>query len=194
MTEKKTRQDNSTAVRLPLVISSLPDCEAFNSRLRAYLTGLAEETTGQESNQAGGVSYFESKWLSPATLHSSENSDLQKLTALVEETANLSVRKPDPSSRLSITSMWCIISRQGMTGKRHNHAGRLSGAYYVDPGSSGASDGGLMQFFQHPDSNQPSHRFAPEAGQIFLFPSSLEHSVSRYKGSSQRIVIAFNLG
>jgi uncharacterized protein (TIGR02466 family) len=193
MTENETRQNKSSNARLPLVITSLPGSEALNSRLRDYLTGLASETPGRESNLSGGSSYFENKWLSAATLHTSENSDLQKLAELVEETANRSVRKTDPSSRLSITSMWCIVSRRGMAGSRHNHAGRLSGAYYVDTGSSGAADGGLMQFYQHPELPQPSHSLAPESGQVFLFPSSLEHSVSCYEGSSPRIVIAFNL-
>jgi hypothetical protein len=89
--------------------------------------------------------------------------------------------------------MWVMVSKSGMTGIRHNHSGRVSGAYYVDSGSSGALDGGLMQFFVKPQMNNPTHRLVPESGQVFLFPSSLEHSVSRYEGASARIVIAFNL-
>jgi uncharacterized protein (TIGR02466 family) len=165
----------------------------LNARLRDYLTALANKTQGCETNQASGQSYFENKWLSAATLHTSDNTDLRSITEFIEKTANQSVRKTDSSSWLSITSMWCMVSKKGMTGSRHNHAGRLSGAYYVDTGSSGASDGGLMQFYMNPEMQQPSHRFAPESGQMLLFPSSLEHSVSRYEGPAPRIVIAFNL-
>lgn len=50
-----------------------------------------------------------------------------------------------------------------------------------------------MQFFTDKEHMQPTHRFQPESGQLFLFPSSLEHSVSRYTGARARIVIALNL-
>jgi len=157
------------------------------------LTGMSKTVPDKVSNQTGGVSYFDNKWLSSAELHRDDNCDIQILVKFVEEIANRSFHKPDPDLVLSISSMWGMVSKSGMEGNRHNHAGRVSGAYYVDTGSSGAQDGGLMQFFANPELDYPIHRLAPEPGQLFLFPSSLEHSVSRYEGTSPRIVIAFNL-
>lgn len=154
---------------------------------------MSDTLPGVASNLSNGLSYFADKWLSQAQLHESDNKDLQLLRSFIEETANRTFRKPDPDMVLSVTSMWGMVSRPGMTGSRHRHAGVVSGAYYVDAGSSGAEDGGLMQFYQQPELDQPTHRFQPESGQIFLFPSSLEHSVSRYEGRKPRIVIAFNL-
>jgi len=185
--------NNSDAGQLPVVAVKAPDYENLNRRLRSYLANMAETLPDRGSNQANGKSYFENKWLSDAQLHNSDNSDLQKLVAFAEETANRIFQLPEPGLVMSITSMWGMVSKAGLTGVRHNHAGRVSAAYYVDVGSSGESDGGLMQFFLRPELDQPTHRFRPESGQLFLFPSTLQHSVSRYEGANPRIVIALNL-
>ena len=188
-----TKAKNATADRLPLLALKVPDYARLNTRLRDSLSEMSNTLTGKVSNQTNGLSYFDNKWLSQAELHESDNGDVQLLRSFIEETANRTFRKPDPGMVLSVTSMWGMVSKPGMTGNRHNHAGVVSGAYYVDAGSSGAKDGGLMQFYQQPELDQPTHRFQPESGQVFLFPSFLEHSVSRYEGKEPRIVIAFNL-
>jgi hypothetical protein len=36
------------------------------------------------------------------------------------------------------------------------------------------------------------HRIAPVPGDMYLFPSWLEHSVSAFQGPGERICIAFN--
>ena len=193
MNVKATREKDPAKDRLPLLATRLPDSDNLNSRLRSSLAGMSKTVPGKVSNLTSGLSYFDNKWLSSTELHKNDNCDVQILVRFVEEIANRSFHKPDPDLVLSINSMWGMVSKSGMTGDRHNHAGRASGAYYVDAGSSGARDGGLMQFFVKPELDYPTHRLAPESGQLFLFPSSLEHSVSRYEGTSARIVIAFNL-
>ena len=188
-----TKAKNATSDRLPLLALKVPDYARLNTRLRDSLSEMSNTMKGQTSNQTNGLSYFDNKWLSQAELHESDNDDVQQLRSFIEETANRTFRKPDPGMVLRVTSMWGMVSKPGMTGNRHNHAGAVSGAYYVDAGSSGAKDGGLMQFYQQPELDQPTHHFQPESGQVFLFPSFLEHSVSRYEGKKSRIVIAFNL-
>lgn len=183
----------SSANRLPLLALKLPGSDGLNVGLRQTLEDMSNNLPGKVSNLEAGASYFENKWLSSLELHESDNPDVQKLKAFIELTANRSFHNPEPGTVLAVTSMWGMVSRTGMSGSRHNHAGRVSGAYYVDAGSSGAKDGGLMQFYQRADLAQPTHRLQPESGQIFLFPSSLEHSVSRYEGKQPRMVIAFNL-
>lgn len=189
MTESK----KPTSDRLPLLAVKVPESEKLNARLRESLSEMSNTVPGKVSNQDNGLSYFENKWLSQSKFHESDNQDVQKLKAFIEDTANRSFRKPDPGMVLVVTSMWGMVSKTGMTGTRHNHAGLVSGAYYVDAGSSGAADGGLMQFYQQAELDEPTHRFQPESGQVFFFPSWLEHSVSRYTGLQPRIVIAFNL-
>lgn len=188
-----TKAKNTIAGKLPLLALKVPDFALLNTRLRESLSDMSNTLEGKVSNQANGLSYFENKWLSQAALHQSDDSDVQLLRSFIEEAANRTFRKPDAEMVLSVTSMWGMVSKPGMTGNRHNHAGVVSGAYYVDAGSSGAKDGGLMQFYQQPELDQPTHHFQPESGQVFMFPSFLEHSVSRYEGKKPRIVIAFNL-
>jgi hypothetical protein len=36
------------------------------------------------------------------------------------------------------------------------------------------------------------HRIAPMPGDMYLFPSWLEHSVSAFQGEGERICVAFN--
>jgi len=179
--------------RLPMAKFQIPDHQNINKRLRNFLLKMSRDIPDRGSNNTSGVSYFNNKWLSQAQLHKSDNSDLQELVRFAEETANKVFRSPDPDLVISTTAMWSIISKAGLTGSRYNHAGRVSGAYYVDAGSSGEADGGLMQFYQQPESAIPSHQFKPEAGCLLLFSSSLEHSVSAYSGSKPRIVISLNM-
>ena len=161
--------------------------------LRDILMTMSTTEQGRVSNQANKQSYFENKWLSQAELHKSKDHNLRKLVSFVEQTANRKIPKPDPGLVLSIMSMWCMVSKPGLVGERHNHSGHVSGAYYVDAGASGAKNGGLLQFYLDRQSAQPSHFIEPESGVLYLFPSMLEHSVSRYDGASPRIVIALNL-
>ncbi len=170
-----------------------PDFTSLNQRLRNYLLNLSQSVPDSVSNNQSGVSYFDNKWLSQAQLHKNDNNDLQTLKTFAEQTANKLFRAPEPGLVISTTSMWSIISEAGLMGSRHNHRGRVSGAYYVDAGSSGETDGGLMQFYNQPGSSHPTHSFTPEPGLLLLFPSSLEHSVSAYTGESPRIVISLNM-
>jgi uncharacterized protein (TIGR02466 family) len=179
--------------KLPVVAARVPDCENLNSDLRKHLLTMSNTIPDRVSNQQNGISYFDNKWLSESLLHKSENTGLQSLLRFAQQTANRMFQFPDPELVVSVTSMWSMVSKAGLAGVRHNHAGRVSGAYYVDAGSSGETDGGLIEFYQQPENTIPSHRFQPESGQLLLFPSSLEHSVSSYQGASPRIVISLNL-
>ena len=179
--------------RLPMAMFELPDHQNVNKRLRDFLLKMSQLIPDRGSNNASGISYFNNKWLSQSQLHKNDNSDLQGLVAFAEETANRVFRSSEPDLVISITAMWSIVSKTGRTGSRHNHAGRVSGAYYVDAGSSGDADGGFIQFYQQPGSVIPSHQFKPESGYLLLFSSALEHSVSAYTGSEPRIVISLNM-
>jgi len=188
-------EKESAKFRLPLIAVRVHEHEKLNVCLRDILMDMSEFIPDRVSNQVNQQSYFDNKWLSQAELHKTEDNNLQKLVKFVEETANQKIPKPEPEPApvLSIMSMWCIVSKPGLVGERHNHSGRVSGVYYVDAGASGAQNGGLLQFYLDRQSAQPTHIIEPESGVLYLFPSMLEHSVSRYDGASPRIVIALNL-
>jgi len=178
---------------LPLIAARIPNHEKLNVSLRETLMIMSETVPDKGSNLASGQSYFDKKWLSNAELHKNQDSSLRSIVSFAEKTANREAQKTDPGLVVSTASMWCIVSKPGLAGKRHRHAGIVSGAYYVDTGVSGAEHGGLLQFYLNPQSTQPTHVIEPVSGGLYLFPSTLEHSVSRYDGAAPRIVIALNL-
>jgi len=105
--------------------------------------------------------------------------------------------------------MWCIVGQTGLTGRRHAHGGKVSGVYYVDSGSGEDPESGALQFFpswrkaiwsaRHLwDARIAEYRhgvptIVPQSGLLVLFPSHLQHSVKRYVGTRERIVVSFNL-
>lgn len=178
----------SSATQVPLKSGLLPGWERLNPRLNSAIQEMAGALPDAVSHNASGQSYFANKWLSPSKLHQEGPPVFREFAALVEEVIAGVVGEP-----LKVSSLWSIVSREGMEGGAHNHAGRVSLAYYVDPGESGPAKGGLMQFYADPESREPSHTVIPKAGLLIMFPSGLFHSVSRYTGSKPRIVISANL-
>lgn len=178
---------------LPLAIIKLPESDALNARLAVELLTTSETVADKGSNMADNSSFFDNKWLSNPELHKSANVDILKIAAFVEQSANQMIQQSESDGVLSIKTMWCMVGRAGLVGKRHDHAAHVSAAYYVDAGTSGVEDGGMLQFFGHRESHEPTKEVKPESGILFLFPGSLEHAVSTYTGTQPRIVISVNL-
>lgn len=183
------------AARLAVHATLMPGHEELNARLRTKLIARSKTIPDAVSNSlAGGRSYFRNKWLSKSNLHTDPDPDLQTLRDFAIEEASRLVRSRADEPLLAITSMWCIVGKEGLEGRPHNHAGKISGAYYVDAGSSGPEDGGVLQFFM---GRSPRHSelrsLTPRNGQLVLFPSRLVHGVTRYVGAERRIVISLNL-
>ena len=102
----------------------------------------------------------------------------------------------------------------GQSNEFHTHPGSYwSGTYYVDDGGIGADQslGGEFEI-QDPRGVGPamyaprlafnfpgglavgaSETLSPRAGMMIMFPSWLSHAVRPYRGSRQRISVAFNL-
>lgn len=110
--------------------------------------------------------------------------------------------------------MWANLSAPGGLNMPHTHPGNLWAAvYYVDMGrgESGEPNGGElmiddprfpMTLMRHAafrpigrdgQPQQPRVSFAPEAGDLVLFPAWARHSVSAHSGPGDRISIAMNL-
>jgi uncharacterized protein (TIGR02466 family) len=98
---------------------------------------------------------------------------------------------------------WAVSYRAGHTQGLHVHPNaNVSGVYYViaPPATLEPGDAGKISFYDpRPRATMTQlpfqatrHRIAPVPGDMYLFPSWLEHSVSAFQGEGERICIAFN--
>ena len=98
---------------------------------------------------------------------------------------------------------WAVSYRAGHTQGLHVHPNaNISGVYYVaaPPETLEQGDAGKISFYDpRPRATMAQlpfqatrHRIAPVPGDMYLFPSWLEHSVSAFHGPGERICIAFN--
>ncbi len=179
--------------KLPLLGFAVAQHEEMNLTIKDWLLSAAKKTPDRVSNLPNGKPLFESKWLSDNQLHMSELPELLQLRKIIERAASKHFTRDAASTSFSVFSMWSIISKPGMTGIPHDHVGQVSCAYYVDVGSVGEKDGGLLHFYADGPDKPPTHNILPKSGHLYLFASSLHHSVSCYNGSAPRIVISANL-
>ena len=98
---------------------------------------------------------------------------------------------------------WAVSYKAGHTQGLHVHPGaNVSGVYYVSapPAALEPGEAGKISFYDpRPRATMAQlpyqatrHRVAPKPGDMYLFPSWLEHSVSAFQGEGTRICIAFN--
>ena len=98
---------------------------------------------------------------------------------------------------------WAVSYRAGHTQGLHVHPNaNVSGVYYVaaPPETLEQGDVGKISFYDpRPRATMAQlpfqatrHRIAPVPGDMYLFPSWLEHAVSAFQGPGERICIAFN--
>ena len=98
---------------------------------------------------------------------------------------------------------WAVAYKAGHTQGLHVHPGaNVSGVYYVTapPVTLAPGDAGKISFYDpRPRATMAQlafqatrHRVAPTPGDMYLFPSWLEHSVSAFPGEGVRLCIAFN--
>ncbi|HMM66296.1 MAG TPA: putative 2OG-Fe(II) oxygenase [Dokdonella sp.] len=111
----------------------------------------------------------------------------------------------------SQTHAWFHVTRRGGLFSSHNHPmASWSGVYCVDAGSSdpGETDSGVLHFqnphqlasmYTDPANNRMIDAYSLKgcnfhlaAGELVLFPSWLFHEVSPFKGTGERITVAFN--
>jgi uncharacterized protein (TIGR02466 family) len=98
---------------------------------------------------------------------------------------------------------WAVSYKAGHTQGLHVHPGaNVSGVYYVaaPPEALEPGEAGKISFYDpRPRATMAQlpfqatrHRVAPKPGDMYLFPSWLEHSVSAFRGEGTRLCIAFN--
>lgn len=189
----------------PCVMVELPDAAALNTELRQTIFQREKSHPGtQHSNLGGWQSDWEmDRWGGVAAI---------KLLAFARNAANRATmdRQGKPVALTWRANMWANINRTGHANEFHSHPGSFwSGVYYVDDG--GSNLGGELEFMDPrgpgPAMYAPHLAFAmpgglsvganetvpPRTGRMVLFPAWLLHQVRPYRGTAERISIAFNL-
>lgn len=202
---------------VPMIETQHPDCVTLNAQLRELL--LAKEAEGARyenpnpSMKTSLAHVFESEF----TLFSWPDPPVQALrefcwTALSRAIAQLNGYGPEHMNRLQIFShTWFHITRNGGQFGLHNHPmASWSGVYCVDPGDSGPDDinSGALTFVNpmsiaHMFNDAANTRirrpystgnlvYPFKPGRLVLFPSWVFHHVQTYRGTRERITVAFN--
>jgi uncharacterized protein (TIGR02466 family) len=184
----------------PLLRRQMPDAGAVNPGLRAAILARAAAEPGVKVSNRGG---WQSKtdlleWPVP------EVATLQGwIVGAVRAMAGLSPELRDRAPGTSVFKAygWANVNRTHDYNVLHVHPdSHWSGVYYVDAGN--AASGGAIQFndprpmaraMPVPGFNfDRAFTIEPISGLMLLFPSWLEHWVTPYDGSQERISIALN--
>lgn len=193
----------------PVVISDIPGAAALNVELG---TAIAQRESGHPGMQHSNLGGWQSTW----DMDRWGGSAAIKLLAIGRNIANRATtdRQGRPVAVTWQANMWANINRSGHGNEFHSHPGCYwSGVYYVDDGGIAAdpSLGGELEFMDPrgplPAMYAPHLAFGiagglsaganetvtPRAGRLVMFPAWLLHQVRPYRGTAQRISIAFNL-
>jgi uncharacterized protein (TIGR02466 family) len=199
----------------PLVTFEVPDAAALNAELRQVIEQREKSHPTTLRTNIGG-------WQSSADMEKWGGVPAIKLLAFGRNLANRmttdiegSAGKGPYPGHFAVTwigNMWANVNRTGHGNAYHSHPGAYwSGVYYVDDGGIDAdpSLGGELEFLDPrgplPMMNAPHLRMSgaltagtteklpPKAGRMVLFPAWILHQVQPYRGTRERISIAFNL-
>ncbi len=201
----------------PLVTFDVPEAPALNAALRQAIEKREKaQPSTQHSNQGGWQSTWDmDRWGgAPAIKLLAIGRNIAN--RVTTDRKGAMVNGPHPGF-FAVTwhgNMWANINRSGHGNEFHSHPGAYwSGVYYVDDGGIAAdpSLGGELEFMDPrgplPAMNAPhlgiampgglaagaTEKVVPRAGRLVMFPSWVMHQVRPYRGSAERISIAFNL-
>jgi uncharacterized protein (TIGR02466 family) len=170
---------------------------AFLDRLKAEILDMEKRDRGLTISNFGGwhskTDFFEQK---------SETIGALRAAALgaVAEMQYEQVKERQPACQITVAlhgGSWANVSRAGDYNKVHNHPGALwSGVIYVALGArdKAPAGNGCIEFVDPRPGNQFAHKIVvdPKPGQILIFPAWLYHYVNPFRGTGERISVAFN--
>ena len=174
-----------------------------------HLAALVAEIEATEPNANLGTT-TEGAFQTRDDLFQRENPGIEALKphilGAMREYATITIRQEltrAPTTLDFVLWGWAVSYKAGHTQGLHVHPGaHISGVYYVTAPSAAleAGDAGKISFYDprpRATMNQlpfqaTRHRVSPVPGDMYLFPSWLEHSVSAFQGDGTRICIAFN--
>lgn len=193
------------------------DHDRYVDPLCAELYARKDRATAQiESGVAVGAKSMDGLYESDFDLFESSAEPIQALRGWIEETlrqavsiANGQQRNPD-ELEVEFTEAWAHISNDGGFHDAHYH-GNCSwcGIFYVKAAECRPTDetgagngisrfyspvatGGLIEDYGGKYLNLNRTDFLPQDGFLVLFPSYLLHSGLPYRGTADRVLIAFN--
>ena len=173
------------------------------------LTALVAEIAATEPNATTGTT-TEGGFQTREDLFQRDNPGIAALKPhifnAVQEYAGLTIRQEltRPPQKLDFVLWgWAVSYKAGHTQGLHVHPNaNVSGVYYVaaPPSALEPGEAGKISFYDpRPRATMAQlpfqatrHRVAPIPGDMYLFPSWLEHSVSAFQGEGTRLCIAFN--
>jgi len=193
----------------PVVHFEVPGGIELNVELRAVIERQQKSDVGTEHSNLGG-------WQSSWDMDKWGGIPAVKLLAHVRNTANRVTcnREGKPVVVSWKANMWANVNRTGHGNEFHSHPGSFWAAvYYVDDGGIAAEPSlggeleimdprapGVAMYAPQLAFNVPgglsvgaNEVVRPKAGLMVMFPAWLLHQVRPYKGSAERISIAFNL-
>lgn len=193
------------AFTTPILQWVAPDAAAVNPGLRRL---ILEREAGQRGVAVSNVGGWQSPtdlldWPAPeiGALRGWIVAALKRMTALAP-----ALRNAPPGSRTFQAHAWANVNRDGHYNRLHVHPGsHWSGVYYVSTGQPDPSvpENGRIEFMDPRHIGAalavPGFMFGqkifiqPREGLLVMFPSWLEHWVTPFRGTGERISIAFNL-
>jgi uncharacterized protein (TIGR02466 family) len=181
----------------------VPDAEALNARLVADVLAWRDAEGGEgiaSSNHLG--------WHSSRDLFDRPEASFRDLIAQIAAATTASIRRywPEfnPTRHGTVWEGWANINGPGAVNKPHSHSQHLSGVYYVKVPEAAKTPDGMIEFL-HPAGAvrrasefdyrliRTTQQIKPKAGQMFIFPSYLNHWVYPHYEEADRISIAFNV-
>ncbi len=186
-----------------------PDADARNAELRALILERRRTAPSMAASNAGG-------WHSDRDLPAWGGVRAAEVVEMARAVANHMTRDREGNAVRPdwIITAWANVNGPGDSNFCHYHPGSYwSGTYYVDDGGV-LADPSLGGGFEMLDPRGPApamlaptlayagegglaagatEMIAPRPGLLFLFPSWLHHQVRAYRGTRERISVAFNL-
>jgi len=194
----------------PILTALVPKANTLNKKLKTAIYQQKEINPGTNRSNIGG-------WHSKDDLMVWAKDESQQILTQAMQMCTKFTTHTHPTGKRDFrfnANMWANINQKGNSNRPHCHPGCLwSGVYYVDDGLETTSDaaGGHLVFedprfpmnaMYKPDlvfrdaqgaPQRTQHLLTPKSGMIVMFPSWIRHSVRPYKGSKDRISVAFNL-
>lgn len=176
---------------------TLDDVLPLNDRLRQIVLDRERTTEGLKASNVGG-------WHSSADLLDWAEPEIKVLESAImaagrDITATMLPPGIDGDIEVKVYGgCWANVIRDGGYNKIHNHPGAVwSGCYYVCMGEPEPQPdfNGWIEFQDPRPGNihGGKERINPEPGLLLMWPGWLNHFVNPFKGSGDRISIAFNL-
>jgi len=193
----------------PVAVVDVPDATTLNAELRRVILEQEKASPGTQHSNLGG-------WQSSWDMERWGGAPVARLLDVARGVVNgLTCDRQGRAVTIAWkANIWANVNRAGHGNEFHFHPGSFwSGVYYVEDGGIGAdpSLGGELEFMDprgatpamyapHLAWTVPGGRsmgacetIPPRAGRMVLFPAWMLHAVRPYRGSAERISIAFNL-